>query len=131
MKRNCLIIFVVCVILLSSLVGCNKKDPTEISIGKYYLSDNRECYIEISEENKISFVNVDFSPINDSLKQSYGVEINAAELLADVCTYETNEDFDRLYVPLMGEVFITIIYSDTEGTLQLMSKTYYRGEVVE
>ena len=74
MKKLKYLAIIACIFITALFVGCTEN---KITIGKYYTENNTESYIEILEDDKILFVNVDFSKIEDAL------QINGSSLSVD------------------------------------------------
>ncbi len=75
MKKYFLLLLVTCSIIASILfTGCA---DIKITVGKYYTENDTESYIEILEDDKILFKNVDFSQLEEVL------QINKSPLSVD------------------------------------------------
>jgi len=118
------------VLLLLLLTACNLKK--EIAVGKYYLGSDNEVYIEIIDDMKIAFYNVDFSGIEATFLSDFDAVIDIAESLSS--EYTTNDKYDRIYVEILGDdtddgglrPAIHFGYSDKDKTLTLDGKVYTR-----
>ena len=90
MKKT--LVFLAVLVLL--VTGCNSKK--EITVGKYYLGNDNDVYIEIIDNERIAFHNVDFSVIEATWLSEFEVEVDIAEIIES--EYSTNDNFDRIYV---------------------------------
>ena len=125
MKKTSIVLAVLLVLLLTT---CTQKK--EIAVGKYYLGSNDKVFIEIIDNTKIVFSNVDFSGIEATFLSDFGVVIDIAKHLSS--EYTTNNNFDRIYVELIfddtGEdgfrPAIHFGYADKDKTLTLDGKIY-------
>jgi len=86
------------VMTIIALAGCFSSDTP--ALGRYYLGDSNKIFIEILEDYKITFNNVDFTQIEYELLQNLGVDINLAEKLEN--TFNVNEAGTRIFVDVMG-----------------------------
>ena len=93
---------VVGIILLFALTGCT---PKSVTVGKYYLDNSNDAYIEIINETEIAFVNVEFPEVAAGLFDIFG-EVNITERLAS--TYEFANKSD-LYI------FVKILDMELDG----------------
>lgn len=85
--RNSIISALLFLITALSVVLCGCANE-KIAIGKYYVENNTESYIEILEDNQIVFVNVDFSGIQLDAAGSSMTVAEIAEKLSQPQEYE-------------------------------------------
>jgi len=71
----------------SFLVSCNSK---KLLLGKYYANNNTESYIEVLQDDKILFVNIDFTSWNISMEEEIPPETFGLEY------YDLAKKFDGL-----------------------------------
>lgn len=76
MKRLRYLTIVIVAFIAALSVGCNGDG---ITVGKYYAERGTDSYIEILENEKILFVNIDFSELEESLNVS-GSSLSVAEV---------------------------------------------------
>jgi sorbitol-specific phosphotransferase system component IIC len=86
---------VVAIILLFTFTGCT---PKSVTVGKYYLENSNDAYIEIISETEIAFVNAEFPEVEAGLFDVFG-EMNVAERLASTYDFTKNSN---LYVEIFG-----------------------------
>ena len=88
---------IISIILLFAFTSCKVKNDVEI--GKYYLENTNETYIEIVSETEIAFVNVEFPEVEAGLLEVFG-ELNVAEMLDS--TYDFIVKSSHIYVEILG-----------------------------
>ena len=86
---------VVAIILLFTFTGCM---PKSVTVGKYYLENSNDAYLEIISETGIAFVNIEFPEVEAGLFDVFG-EMNVAERLASTYDFTKNSN---LYVEILG-----------------------------
>lgn len=135
MKRLRYLTIVIGVIIAALSVGCNGDG---ITVGKYYAESGTDSYIEILENDKIVFVNIDFSELEESLNVS-GSSLSVVEVAEKLGTPQkydhykgsTIEGYDfTLQVPIdkntpNGELCLTLRWSK-ENTLLCLNTVYTR-----
>lgn len=90
MKKCKYLVIIACILITALFVGCTEN---KITVGKYYTGNNTGSYIEILEDDKILFVNVDFSQLEGSLQvnnSSLSVD-DVAEKLSQPQKYDYNK----------------------------------------
>ncbi len=78
------------IIIICTLVGC-ADDNKNVAVGKYYAEGSTESYIEILEDDKALFVNIDLSDIQADFDH-YNENINVIELMSVPVPYEVIDD---------------------------------------
>ena len=89
--KNSIISALVFLITALSVVLCGCTND-KIAIGKYYVENNTESYIEILTDNKIIFANVDFSELKLEAAGSSMTVAEVAEKLSQPQEYEYYKD---------------------------------------
>lgn len=77
------------IIILCTLVGC--AEDKKVAVGKYYAEGSTESYIEVFEDEKAKFVNIDLSEIQADY-DSWGENIDVTELMSVPVPYDVGDD---------------------------------------
>ena len=83
------------VLTLCALVGCAKNKT--VTVGKYYAEGSTESYIEILEDNKAMFVNVDLSGAQE-VHDANGENIDVIELMSSPVPYDVGTGDHIMFV---------------------------------
>ena len=119
-------VLLLCVTFLFAACG-NKKIPT----GTYYLEDNEESYIVLTDKT-ISFHNVDFSNVEQTLLDEFGETVDVAAALFGERPYDaagySKDNVVYIYVAISEEFSLRILYYRNEKTLMCADHKYILHE---
>lgn len=108
------------ILTLCALVGC-AKDKT-VTVGKYYAEGSTESYIEILEDNKALFVNVDLSGAQEG-HDANGENIDVTQLMSGPVPYEVGTGDHVMFV--YHEYYaLWAIYDYNNHTITFNGNTY-------
>lgn len=116
------------------IAGCA---PTKIPAGKYVAEDNPESYIEVLEDNKVKFVNVDFTKFEEANFDSplYDNTQEVADIFGDnpqdYVFFEgsSREGYDHhIYIEVFGNedegIGFSIHWSQSENKIYCLGVIY-------
>ena len=115
-------------IVLFLLASCSSSK--EIAVGRYYLGNDDEVYIEIVDDTTVAFNNADFTEVAETFLLDFGLELNIENGIS--FGYEANEKCDKIFVDIYGSEAgefrpaIIIYYSHREKTLTLSDNVYIK-----
>ena len=111
-------------LLLTILIGCTPQE--RIPLGRYFLGDNDEIYIEILADYGITFHNVDFSEVEANLYDIIGDWHDVAANIGS--KFDIAYARDRIFVNVYGIYALgnpLALHLDYEnGTLTLGSQVF-------
>jgi len=125
-KKNITIILLAIVLFFLASCTSNK----EIAVGRYYLGNDDEVYIEIIDNTTVAFRNADFTEVAETLLLDFGLELNIENGIS--VGYEANEKYDTIFVDIYGSEAgefrptVIIYYSHREKTLTLSDNIYIK-----
>lgn len=119
------VLFLICC-LAGLFAACGNKTAI-IKNGTYYLTDNENSYIVLSEAT-VSFHNVNFSKVNQDISGHFGEAIDVAEVLAGEQLYDTNKTKDKIYVQIFDIVYLTLRYDSSEKSLSMAGQKFILQE---
>ena len=127
MKRLAKILSVL--VLLCCLTGlfaaCGNSN--DIVAGTYYLENDDDSYIVLTEET-MSFHNVDFSEVEQTISDTFGETVDVAGILAGEQTYVKANSNKILYIDVYEGIAARFHYDGGEKTLTFGDQKYILRE---
>ena len=121
--------FIIFLSIIVNLIACDIEDQNKYKIteGKYLLDMDNNVYIEILDQEKLYFHNIDFSLLQAELDR-YGINFDAQTQL-DMKRHNFDITAYALYVFLInsqnyGDICLKIVYSNKLETLNIYNTTY-------
>ncbi len=112
------------------LFGCDRKEDETVKCGQYYLMDSTSAYIEIKEDGKISFHDVDLTEYIEGLNSFFDENIDVDEVtdyLAQDNDYHYNSE-DKFLFLTIAEYYAVALQYDGANTLVFEGSKFILSE---